>query len=61
VKAPGRKMIFSDIATGEILKDAGGLRQWGEEQRQRAEMAEEKTRRLAEQLRAMGIEPALSG
>jgi len=42
VKVLRRRFIFSDIATGEILKDSGELRQWAEEQQQQAEELQER-------------------
>ncbi|MDM8523692.1 Uma2 family endonuclease [Desulfococcaceae bacterium HSG8] len=106
IKARGQQLVFADIMTGEVLRDAGQMRKWAElaektavKERQRAQLAEktaqkerqraqsaektaqkerqraekerqraqsaEKTaqkerqraKRLAEKLRAMGIDP----
>jgi len=53
VRARGQKLIFSDMATGEILKDTGGLRRWAKtaEQNARADRrrAEAERQRAEEQ------------
>lgn len=71
VTARGRHLVFADILTGEILQDTGQLRkavdiakQSAAEERQRADTAEKKAEimrrraeKLAEKLRALGIDP----
>lgn len=50
IKAERKKLIVADIATGEILRDAGELRESEARERQRVE-------RLEAKLREMGIDP----
>jgi hypothetical protein len=71
VTAQGRRLIFADIVSGEILQDTGQLRksvsiaeQTAAEERRRADMAEKeaelirnRAEKLAEKLRALGIDP----
>jgi len=71
VTAQGQRLIFADIVTGEILLDTGQLRksvsiaeQTAAEERRRADMAEKeaelirnRAEKLAEKLRALGIDP----
>ena len=67
VRARGQKLIFSDMATGEILKDTGGLRRWAktaeqnaradrrraEAERQRAEAERQRAEMAEEKLRCL--------
>ena len=71
IKAQKQNLVFTDIATGELLKDATQLRQqtelaeqYYEMERQRAEEAEKQLRserqraaQLAKKLRELGVSP----
>jgi len=57
IKAEGRKLIVSDIMTGEILRDREEIEKSETREKQRADLERKRAERLAAKLREMGIAP----